>query len=106
MGAPEELIRQVKIDCERQVVWENRGYRSATWSTLRSLQKVQGTKEIWGCTCVTTPPFFSKTDPISGSDTTATAKCGNTDETVVIIWDGLNEEERESVMRWMTTSKP
>ncbi len=26
LGAPEELIRQVKIDCDRQVVLENRGY--------------------------------------------------------------------------------
>jgi hypothetical protein len=52
--------------------------------------------------------LFSKTDPISGrnSDSTAIGKCGNTDESVVIIWDGLNEEERESAMRWMTTSKP
>ena len=37
---------------------------------------------------------------------TATGKCGNTDEPVVIIWDGLNEEERESAMHWMTTSNP
>jgi hypothetical protein len=27
------------------------------------------------------------------------------DKPVVIMWDGLNVEERESVMRWMTTSK-
>ena len=91
------MIRQVKIDCDRQVVLENRGYRSATCRTLRSLQKVQGAKEIWGCTCVTAPPFFSKTDPIAvrNSDMTATGKCGNTDEPVVIVWDGLNEKERE-----------
>ena len=30
----------------------------------------------------------------------------NTDESVVIVWDGLNEEERESVMHWMSTAKP
>ncbi len=73
MGAPEELIRQVKIDCDRQV-----------------------------------PPFSSKTGPIAGSnsDKTATGKCGNTDEPVVIVWDGLNEEERESAMHWMSTAKP
>ena len=94
LGTPEELIRQVS---DRQVVLENRGYRSATWRTLRALQKVQGVKEIWGCTCVTSPPFFGKTDPISvrNSDTTATGKCGNTDDPVVIVWDGLNEEESE-----------
>ena len=40
------------------------------------------------------------------SDTTATGKCGNTDEPVVIVWDGLNEEERESAMHWMSTAKP
>jgi hypothetical protein len=28
-----------------------------------------------------------------------------TDKTVVIMWDGLNVEERESVMTWMTMSK-
>ena len=55
----------------------------------------------------TTPPFFSQTDPIMGrsSDTTSTGKSWNTDESVDIIWDGLNEEERESAMSWMTTSK-
>ena len=65
-------------------------------------------KEIWDCTCVTAPPFFSKTGPISvrNSDMTATRKCGNTDEPVVIVWDGLNEEEREGAMRWMSTAKP
>ena len=36
------------MDCDRQVVLENRGYRSATWRTLRALQRVQGAKEIWG----------------------------------------------------------
>ena len=46
LGAPKELIRQVKIDCDRKVVLENRGYRSATRRTLRALQKVQGAKEI------------------------------------------------------------
>ena len=30
MGAPEELIRAVKMDCDRQVVLENSGYRSVT----------------------------------------------------------------------------
>ena len=30
---------------------------------------------------------------------------GPADEPVVIIWDGLNDEERESAMRWKTTSK-
>jgi ribonuclease HI len=108
LGVPEELIRQVKMDCDRQVALENRGYRSATWRTLRALQKVQGAKEIWGCTCVTAPPFFSKTGPtaVRNSDTTATGQCGNTDEPVVIVWDGLNEEERESAMHWMSTAKP
>jgi hypothetical protein len=28
-----------------------------------------------------------------------------TDKTVVIMWDGLNVEERECVMSWMTMSK-
>ena len=108
LGVPEELIRQVKMDCDRQVALENRGYRSATWRTLRALQKVQGAKEIWGCTCVTAPPFFSKTGPtaVRNSDTTATGQCGNTDEPVVIVWDGLTEEEREGAMRWMSTAKP
>ena len=98
--APKELIRQVKMDCDRQVVLENRGYRSATWRTLRALQKLHGAEEIWGCTCIQAPPFFSKTCPIAGrsSDATATGKSRNTDEPVVNIWDGLNEEERESAM--------
>jgi hypothetical protein len=30
VGAPEELIRKVKMDCDRQVVLESGGYRSAT----------------------------------------------------------------------------
>ena len=30
LGVSEELIRQIKIECDRQVVLENRGYRSAT----------------------------------------------------------------------------
>ncbi len=28
-----------------------------------------------------------------------------TDKSVVIMWDGLNVEERESAMSWMTMSK-
>ena len=58
LGAPEELIRKVKMDCDRQVVLESGGYRSATWRTLRALQQVHGAEEIWGCTCVRAPPFF------------------------------------------------
>ncbi len=107
MGAPEELIREVKLDCDRQVVLENRGHRSSTWRTLRALQKVLGAEEIWGCTCVTAPPFFSQIGPPAGrsSDATATGKSMDTDKLVVIIWDGLNGEERESAMSWMTTSE-
>jgi hypothetical protein len=40
LGAPEELIQKVKMDCDRQLVLESRGYRSATWHTLRALQQV------------------------------------------------------------------
>ncbi len=76
------------------------------------------------CTCVTAPPFFSKAGPLAGRSVTstpffsktvplagrssdATGKSRNTDKPVFIIWDGLslNEEERESAMSWMTTSK-
>ncbi len=55
---PEELIRKVKMDCDRQVVLESDGYRSTTWRTLRALQQVHGAEEIWDCTCVTAPSFF------------------------------------------------
>jgi ribonuclease HI len=100
MGAPEELIRKVKMNCDRQVVLESGGYRSATWHTLRVLQQVHGAEEIWDCTCVTAPSFFRQIDSPSGrSYETAT------DKTVLIMWDGLNMEERENGMRWMTRSK-
>jgi hypothetical protein len=59
LGAPEELIRKVKMDCDRQVVLESGGYPSATWIPLRALQQVHGTEEIWGCTCVTTVTTLS-----------------------------------------------
>ena len=36
---------------------------------------------------------------------TSTEKSMDTDKPVVIIWDGLNVEERESSISWMTTSK-
>ena len=57
--------------------------------------------------CVTTPPLFSQTDPPVGRifDETATVHGRITDMSTVIIWDGLNVEERESDMRWMMTSK-
>ncbi len=72
----------------------------ATWRTLRALQQVHGTEEIWGCRCVTAPPFFSQIgSPAGRSSETAT------DKTAVIMWDGLNVEERESAMSWMTMSK-
>jgi hypothetical protein len=100
LGAPEELIRKVKMDCDREVVLERRGYRSTTWCTLRALHQVHGEEQIWGCTCVTSPPFFSQIGfPVGRSYETAT------DKSVVIMWDGLNVEERESVMSWMTMSK-
>jgi hypothetical protein len=100
LGAPEELIRKVKKDCDRQVVLESGGYRSATWRTLRALQQVHGAEEIWGCTCVTAPPFFSQIGSPAGRSYEVA-----TDKPVVIMWDGLNVEERESVMSWMTMSK-
>ena len=95
MGVDEEPLRKVKLDCDRQVVLENRGYRSATWHTLRSLQKVHGSEEIWDCTCVTTPSFLSQIGPPAGrsTDTTATEKSMDTHKPVVIIWDGLDVEE-------------
>jgi len=101
MGAPEELIRKIKMDCDRQMVLESKGYRSATWCTLRALQKKYGAEEIWVCTsCVTSPSFFSQIGSPVGKSADAKA-----DKPVVIIWVGLNVEERESVMNWMTTSK-
>jgi hypothetical protein len=100
LGAPEELIRKVKKDCDRQVVLESGGYRSATWRTLRALQQVHGAEEIWGCTCVTAPPFFSQIGSPAGRSYEVA-----TDKPVVIMWDGLNVEERESAMSWMTMSK-
>jgi len=93
-------MRKVRIDCDRQVVLESKGYRSATWRTLRTLQKVHGVEEIWDCTCVTVSSFFSQTGTPAGRSSDATA-----DKTLVIVWDGLNVEESESVMNWMTTSK-
>ncbi len=100
MGAPEELIRKIKMDYDRQMVLESKGYRSATWRTLRVLQKIYGAEEIWGCTCVTAPPFFSQIGSPVGKSADAKA-----DKPVVIIWDGLNVEERGEAMKWMTTSK-
>ena len=47
LGTPEELIRKEKMDCDRQVVLESGGYRSATWRILRTLQQVHGSEEIW-----------------------------------------------------------
>jgi hypothetical protein len=82
------------------MVLESKGYRSATWRTLRALQKIYGVEEIWGCTCVTAPSFFSQIDSPVGKYDDA-----KTDKPVVIIWDGLNVEEREGTMKWMTTSK-
>jgi hypothetical protein len=66
LGAPEELIRKVKMDCDRKVVLESGGYRSATWRTVRALQQVHGAEEIWGYTCVTSPPFFCQIGSPSG----------------------------------------
>ncbi len=78
---------------------ESGGYRSSTCHTLRSLQQVHGVEEIWDCTCVTSPPFFSQIGSLeSRSSETVTAK------PVVIMWDGLNVEGRESVMSVMTMS--
>ncbi len=67
-GVPEELIRKVKMDCDRQVVLESGGYRSATWCTLRTLQQVHGAQAIWGCTCVTSPPSFRQIGSSEGRD--------------------------------------
>jgi hypothetical protein len=74
---------------DRQVVLESGGYRSATWRTLRALQQVHGAKEIWGFTCVTSPPFFSQRgSPVGRSYEAATGK------PVVIMWDGLRGPTR------------
>jgi hypothetical protein len=100
LGAPEELIRKVKMACDRQVVSESGGYRSATWRTLRALQQVHSAEEIWGCTCVTAPPFFRQIGSPAGRNYETA-----TDKPVVIMWDGLNVEESERAMRWMTMSK-
>ena len=64
-------------------------------------QKIYGAEEIWDCTCVTAPPFFSQTGYPAGRSSDAKVD----KSVVVIVWDGLNVEERESVMNWMTTSK-
>jgi hypothetical protein len=87
------------MDCDRQVVLESGGYRSATWRTLRTLQQVHGAEEIWGCTCVTSPSFFRQIGSPSGRNYETA-----TDKSVVIMWDGLNVEGRENTMRWMTMS--
>jgi hypothetical protein len=64
---------------------------------------VHGAEEIWGCTCVTTPHFFSQIDSPAGRSSETVAD--NLSKSVVIMWGGLNVEERESSMSWMTTSK-
>jgi pantothenate kinase len=77
------------MDCDRQVVLESGGYRSAT--TLRALQQVYGTEEIWDCTCVTTPSFSRQIDSPTGRSYETV-----TDKPVVIMWDGMNVKEREN----------
>jgi hypothetical protein len=88
------------MDCDRQVVLESGGYRSAAWRTIRALQQVHGAEEIWGCTCVTAPSFFRQIGSPAGRSYETV-----TDKPVVIMWDELNVEERENTMSWMTMSK-
>ena len=102
-GTPEDLSQKTRLDCDRQEDLENGGYCSATWRTLRALQKVHGAEEIWGCTCVTAPPFFTQVDTPAGSISDKTAAENNvrsTGKSVVIIWDGLNAGEREKREQW------
>ena len=56
----------------------------------------------------TFPPLDATTpaSPFGAAVNPAAGPCGNTDEPVVIVWDGLTEEEREGAMRWMSTAKP
>jgi hypothetical protein len=92
------------MECDRQVVLESGGYRSATWRTLRTLQQVHGSEEIWSCTCVKTPLFFSQIGSPTGRSYEAT-----TDKPVVKMQDGLNVEERLQLLLgeygWSLTGK-
>ena len=59
-GDPEELVRLFHKGRVRQERLEKAGHCSPQWEALRSsVQQVNGTSEVRGCTIIDSPPFFA-----------------------------------------------
>ena len=97
----------------RQERLEKAGHRSPKWEVLRSLQQVYGARKVRGCTIIDAPPFFESagreereprekidgegegSPPPRGSEaTTTTVFWGDDEGPVVMVWDGMTQEEQ------------
>jgi len=112
-GDPEELVRLFHRDRVRQERLEKAGHRSPKWEVLRSLQQVYGARKVRDCTIIDAPPFFESAgreereprEKIDGEDegsppprdseaTTTTVFWGDDEGPVVMVWDGMTQEEQ------------
>ncbi len=80
---------------------------------LRSLQQVYGARKVRGCTIIDAPPFFESAGreergpreevdgggegsppPRDSEETTTTVFWGDDEDPVVMVWDGMTQEEQ------------
>ena len=112
-GDPEELVRLFHRDRVWQEKLEKAGHRSPKWEVLRSLQQVYGARKVRGCTIIDSPPFFEsavkeeremREDDDGGGEgspplrdskkMTTTIFWGDDEGPVVMVWDGMTQEEQ------------
>ena len=88
----------IRKEVEHQDRLEAAGYRSPSCRVLRALQSLSAT-QLQGESAVAAPPFF----PNAGRGTVRF--WGNEQGPTVLLWDGLDEEERKECERTIQTLK-
>ena len=79
----------IREEVEHQERREAAGYRSPTWTVLRTLQSLLAATQLQEESAVTAPPFFQ------GGGRGTVWFWGNEQGPTVFLWDGLGEEGRE-----------
>jgi len=78
---------------------EQAGYRSATWSILRALEKINKANRLGGEAVMSAPPFFQS------AGRGDLKFWGEDDGPTVVVWESLSELEQEQWPKKMGKSK-
>ena len=83
MDQEQKLITVIQEETKRTEAKEEAGYRSPTWSILRSLQKIKKAKRLEGEAVMSAPPLFQP----SGRGHLKFLREDDGPTVVVVVWE-------------------